>query len=61
MAIRPLTDNIMSITLKTPLDAQQELAARFKGRRLAMNLTREGLASRSGVNPSSLKRFESTD
>ncbi|HTB11103.1 MAG TPA: helix-turn-helix transcriptional regulator [Bryobacteraceae bacterium] len=49
---------MMSIELKTPRDVQRELAARFKARRLAMNLTQEGLAARSGVAWSSLKRFE---
>jgi transcriptional regulator with XRE-family HTH domain len=48
----------MSIVLKTPLEVLQGIAERFKARRLAMNLTREELASRSGVAWSSLKRFE---
>ena len=51
---------MMSIELKTPRDVQQELAGRFKTRRLTMNLTQEGLARRSGVSWSSLKRFERT-
>jgi len=46
--------------LKTPKDVQKELAGRFKARRLSMNLTQEGLAGRSGVTWSSLKRFEHT-
>ncbi len=50
----------MSIELKTPQDLQREIATRFKARRLAMNLTQEGLATRSGVSWSSLKRFERT-
>ena len=50
----------MPISLKTPRDVQRELAGRFKVRRLAMNLTQEGLAARSGVSWSSLKRFEHT-
>jgi transcriptional regulator with XRE-family HTH domain len=33
---------------------------RFRGRRLAMNLSQEGLAKRSGVSFGSLKRFERT-
>ncbi len=49
----------MSITLKTPQEVQQDIAGRFKARRLAMNLTRKELAARSGVAWSSLKRFES--
>jgi transcriptional regulator with XRE-family HTH domain len=50
----------MSIELKTPRDVQEELASRFKARRLSRNLTQEGLSRRSGVSWSSLKRFEST-
>ena len=50
----------MSLELKAPRDVQHELANRFKARRLAMNLTQEGLAARSGVSWSSLKRFERT-
>jgi transcriptional regulator with XRE-family HTH domain len=48
----------MSVILKTPHEVQQDIAERFQARRLAMNLTRDELASRSGVAGSSLKRFE---
>ena len=54
------TDNILPINLNTLLDVQREIAGRFKARRLALNLTQEGLAARSGVSWSSLKRFERT-
>ena len=37
-----------------------ELAARLKSRRLAQNLTLEGLAIRSGVAFGTLKKFERT-
>jgi transcriptional regulator with XRE-family HTH domain len=50
----------LSISIKTPQEVQAELARRFKARRLALDLTQEGLADRSGVNWSSLKRFERT-
>ena len=53
-------DNRVSFDLKMPLDAQRDLAKRFKTRRLALNLTQEGLAARAGVSWSSLKRFERT-
>jgi transcriptional regulator with XRE-family HTH domain len=53
-------DNIMSLELKTPREVQRDLATRFKMRRLALNLTQEGLAARAGVSWSSLKRFERT-
>ena len=51
---------ILSIELRTPQDMLLEIAGRFKARRLAMNLTQEGVAVRSGVSWSSLKRFERT-
>ena len=50
----------MSIELKAPKDVQAGLAVRFRTRRLALNLTQEGLAGRAGVSWSSLKRFERT-
>jgi transcriptional regulator with XRE-family HTH domain len=48
----------LSINMKTPQEVQQDLAGRFKARRLAMNLAQKELAVRSGVSWSSLKRFE---
>lgn len=53
-------DNRLSFDLRTPRDTQRDLAQRFKARRLALNLTQEGLAARAGVSWSSLKRFEYT-
>jgi transcriptional regulator with XRE-family HTH domain len=50
----------LSIQLKTPQDVQHEIAGRFKARRLALNLSQEGLAARSGVSWGSVKRFERT-
>ena len=55
-----MMDNMLSLDLKTPRDQQRDLTQRFKARRLALNLTQEGLAARAGVNWSSLKRFEHT-
>ena len=46
--------------MKTLKDVLQELVGRFKARRLALNLTQQGLAERSGVSWGSLKRFERT-
>ncbi|HUA59770.1 MAG TPA: XRE family transcriptional regulator [Verrucomicrobiae bacterium] len=46
--------------MRTPDEVRQELASRFKARRLSMNLSQEGLARRSRVSWSSLKRFELT-
>ncbi len=50
----------MSIYSATPVEVLRDLARRFKARRLALNLTQQGLADRSGVTWSSLKRFERT-
>ncbi len=50
----------MTIELQTPHDVLHELSDRFKSRRLALNLTQEGLAKRAGMSWSSLKRFERT-
>ena len=47
-----------SVVTKTPQDALQELAARVKARRLALNLSQEGLATRAGVSTGTIKRFE---
>lgn len=43
-----------------PSDVAADLANRLKGRRLARNLTQEGLARRSGVALGTLKKFERT-
>lgn len=41
-----------------PADVAEDLAKRLRARRLARNLTQEGLARRSGVALGTLKRFE---
>jgi transcriptional regulator with XRE-family HTH domain len=43
---------------KTPKELSEELAARVKKRRIALNLTQRVLADRSGVSFGSVKRFE---
>jgi len=48
----------LAVYLKTVQEVQAGIAGRFKARRLAMNLTQNELAARSGVTFSSLKRFE---
>lgn len=50
----------MTIILKTPTEVMKDVALRVKSKRLALNLTQEGAALRSGVSLGSLKRFEST-
>jgi transcriptional regulator with XRE-family HTH domain len=46
--------------MKSTQEIQQSLSQRFKQSRLDRKLTRQGLAQRSGVSASSLKRFETT-
>lgn len=46
--------------MKLPQEIIQEIAARAKARRLALDLTQEGLAHRSGVSLGTLKQFEHT-
>ena len=50
----------MTFILKTPTEIMTDLAHRIKSKRLELNLTQEGICSRSGVSLGSLKRFEST-
>jgi transcriptional regulator with XRE-family HTH domain len=46
--------------IKLPQEIIQEIAARAKVRRLALDLTQKGLSSRSGVPLGTLKQFEHT-
>ena len=50
----------MSFNLKTPTEVRQEIAAKAKERRLALNISQMELAERSGVSLGSIKRFESS-
>lgn len=51
---------MLSINIQTPSSIIITLKNKFKERRLFLELTQEGLSSRSGVSLGSLKRFEST-
>lgn len=55
-----ISDNILSVSLKSPADVLDELRIRFRKRRLRLDLTQEGLARRSGVALPTLRRFERT-
>jgi transcriptional regulator with XRE-family HTH domain len=55
-----LKDNILSIYGASPQAVVVSIADRVRARRLQMGWSRESLASRSGVNLWSLKRFETT-
>jgi transcriptional regulator with XRE-family HTH domain len=48
------------LTLLSPAEMGRSLADRAKALRLSKGWTRETLATRAGVSPASLKRFEST-
>jgi transcriptional regulator with XRE-family HTH domain len=43
---------------KTPKDLSEDLAIRVKKKRIALNMTQQVLADRSGVSFGSVKRFE---
>ena len=49
-----LMNNIISFNLSTPDDVAKQIAARVKVRRLELNLTQEGIATRAGL------KFEQT-
>ena len=51
---------MLSVLLKAPQENRQEIAARAKERRLALNISQRELAERSGVSLGSVKRFESS-
>ncbi len=51
---------MLNINLSTPSSMIQTIKDKFKERRLSLDLTQEGLATKSGVSLGSLKRFESS-
>ena len=53
-------NNIIAINIYTPADVAMQIAARVKARRLELNLTQEGLATRAGVKFATYRRFEQT-
>ena len=53
-------NNIIAINIHTPADVAMHIAARVKARRLELNLTQEGLATRAGVKFATYRRFEQT-
>ena len=55
-----LVDTMVSFKLIPPEDIAAEIANRLRARRLAQNLSLEGLARRSGVALGTLKKFERT-
>lgn len=53
-------NNILSFNIANPSDIAMQIASRVKTRRLELNLTQEGLASRAGVKFATYRRFEQT-
>ena len=53
-------NNILLLNVANPSDIDLQIAARVKARRLELNLTQEGLASRAGVKFATYRRFEQT-
>ena len=53
-------NNILSFISNSPNEVATQLAARVKARRLELNLTQEGLATRAGIKFATYRRFEQT-
>lgn len=53
-------NNILAFNLSTPNDVAQQIATRVKARRLELNLTQEGMATRAGLKFATYRRFEQT-
>lgn len=58
MLIKTIIDTMISFIMHSTEDIARTLAARSRSRRLAQQLTQEGLAQRSGVPLGTLKKFE---
>lgn len=53
-------NNIVVFNILNPGDVAMQIAARVKARRLELDLTQEGLATRAGVKFATYRRFEQT-
>lgn len=53
-------NNILSFDITNPSNVAVQIASRVKTRRLELNLTQEGLASRAGIKFATYRRFEQT-
>lgn len=51
-------NNILFVSAESPNDVAMNISARVKARRLELNLTQEGLASRAGLKFATYRRFE---
>ena len=53
-------NNIITLNFVSPPEVAGQLAARVKARRLELDLTQEGLATRAGIKFATYRRFEQT-
>ena len=53
-------NNIIAFNISTPNEVAKQIAARVKARRLELNLTQEGIATRAGFKFATYRRFEQT-
>ena len=53
-------NNLLSFISNSPNEVATQLATRVKARRLELNLTQEGLATRAGIKFATYRRFEQT-
>lgn len=51
---------MLNINISTPTSILHEFKSKYKQKRLELDLTQEGLASKSGMSLGSLKRFEAS-
>lgn len=51
---------MIAVNIDSPKDVALQIAARVKARRLDLDLTQEGLATRAGVKFATYRRFEQT-
>lgn len=53
-------NNILAFNVDNPSEVALQIASRVKARRLELDLTQEGLATRAGVKFATYRRFEQT-
>lgn len=53
-------NTIISVEIELPSDISKQIAERVRARRLELDLTQEGLATRAGVKLPTYRKFEQT-
>lgn len=53
-------NNILAFNIDNPNEVALRIASRIKARRLELDLTQEGLATRAGIKFATYRRFEQT-